>query len=185
MTESADRDPRSDAELVAAINTGEVDAFESLYFRHRDWVYGLAMRLTRDPDMALDVLQETFAYLHRKCPGLVLTAQLRTFLYPAVRHIALTLRRKSLHFTSDEQALSELPATPDAESNPAGDELAAMLGILPGEQRDTLIMRFVDDMTLREIADALRIPLGTVKSRLHNALRTLREDPRTASYFER
>jgi len=45
-------------------------------------------------------------------------------------------------------------------------------------------MRFVDDMTLQEIADALNIPLGTDKSRLHHALKTLRENEPTRRYFE-
>ncbi len=45
-------------------------------------------------------------------------------------------------------------------------------------------MRFIDDMTLQEIADALNIPLGTVKSRLHHALKTLREHENTRRYFE-
>ena len=45
-------------------------------------------------------------------------------------------------------------------------------------------MRFVDDMTLQEIADALNIPPGTVKSRLHHALKTLRENEGTRRYFD-
>ena len=182
MTEPPDRDPRDDAELVAAINAGDVEAFEALYFRHRDWVYGLAVRFTGDDELALDALQETFAYLLRKAPDLKLTARLRTFLYPAVKHIALALRRKSLRFASDEQALSELAAPPPAADH-AG--LEAALATLPAAQREVLVMRFIDDLALEEIARALEIPLGTVKSRLHNALRTLRQDPRTASYFNR
>ena len=62
-------------------------------------------------------------------------------------------------------------------------ELAAVLAILPEEQREVLLMRFVDDMSLQEIAVALDIPIGTVKSRLHNSLRTLRNDHRTKDYF--
>ena len=50
----------TDAELVAAINAGDVRAFEALYFRHRDWVLRLARRFTVDESDALDVLQETF-----------------------------------------------------------------------------------------------------------------------------
>lgn len=61
---------------------------------------------------------------------------------------------------------------------------AAALRLLPAEQRETLLMRFVDDMTLQEIADALNIPLGTVKSRLHHALKTLREHEHTRRYFD-
>jgi RNA polymerase sigma-70 factor, ECF subfamily len=62
-------DPRSDQELIAAANAGEVGAFESLYRRHRDWVAGLACRFTGDRDAALDVMQETFVYLLGKFPG--------------------------------------------------------------------------------------------------------------------
>ena len=60
---------------------------------------------------------------------------------------------------------------------------AAVLGILPDAQREVLLMRFIDGMSLQEIAEALNIPLGTVKSRLHNALQTLRSDRRTRDYF--
>ena len=45
-------------------------------------------------------------------------------------------------------------------------------------------MRFIDDMTLQEVADALNVPLGTAKSRLHHALKTLRENEPTRRYFE-
>ncbi|MCH8879220.1 MAG: sigma-70 family RNA polymerase sigma factor [Planctomycetes bacterium] len=62
--------------------------------------------------------------------------------------------------------------------------MASALRLLPTEQRETLLMRFVDDMTLQEIADALNIPLGTVKSRLHHALKTLRENGHIRRHFD-
>ena len=52
-------------------------------------------------------------------------------------------------------------------------------------QREVLLLRFVDGLSLAEIAEAMDIPLGTVKSRLHNALQTLRQDERTRNFFER
>ena len=61
--------------------------------------------------------------------------------------------------------------------------LRAAVASLPEGQREVLLMRFVDDMSMNEIALALSIPVGTVKSRLHNALAALRADPRTARYF--
>lgn len=57
------------------------------------------------------------------------------------------------------------------------------MAALPETHREVVLMRFVDDMSLGEIAEALGIPLGTVKSRLHNALETLRHDPATRRYF--
>ena len=89
------RDARTDLELVAAVNRGDAAAFEALYIRYRDWVVSLAHRFTGDPDLALDVLQETFLYFLKRFPGFHLTAQLKTFLYPAVRNLSIAARRKA------------------------------------------------------------------------------------------
>src|SRR5688500_13279504 len=78
-------DPRSDLELVAALNGGDVSAFNGLYYRYRDWVVRLAARFTGSDDDALDVLQETFSYVLRKFPGFRLTSAMTTFLYPVVK----------------------------------------------------------------------------------------------------
>jgi len=173
----------SDQELIELINEGDADAFETLYRRYRDWVYHLAWRFTGSPQDALDVLQETFTYLLGKFPGFSLTASMKTFFYPVVRHISLTVRNKNRRFASDEERLSEITAPALKDSHSSRSELAAVLAILPDEQREVLLMRFVDDMSLREIATALNIPLGTVKSRLYHALQKLRDDRRTKEYF--
>ena len=79
-----------DGVLIAAINRGDPTAFEVLYDRYRDWVVNLAFRFTRDREEAFDVLQEAFAYLARKAPGLRLTGKMTSFLYPVVRNLSLT-----------------------------------------------------------------------------------------------
>ncbi|MBL7153694.1 MAG: sigma-70 family RNA polymerase sigma factor [Phycisphaerae bacterium] len=172
---------KSDEELVALANKGDADAFEALYYRYRDWVYRLARRFTGSGADALDVLQETFGYLLGKFPGFKLTASMTTFLYPVVKHTALATRRKSRRFASDEEALSDMPVRTVQGTSRA--ELAVVLGLLGDEQREVLLMRFVDDMSLKEISAALGIPLGTVKSRLHHALQKLRGDKHTRDYF--
>jgi RNA polymerase sigma-70 factor (ECF subfamily) len=106
-----------------------------------------------------------------------------TFLYPVVRHISLTIRSKNRRFTTDEEILSELTAPVLKDTQSSRSELAAVLAVLPDEQREVLLMRFVDDMSLQGIATALNIPVGTVKSRLHHALQRLRHDRRTRDYF--
>jgi RNA polymerase sigma-70 factor, ECF subfamily len=176
----------SDAELVAAINNGDAAAFEVLYFRYRDWVVGLAYRFTGDSDAALDVLQETFLYVLRKFPGFRLTANFKTFLYPAVRNLSIAARRKAARYqaTADELEQLEHAPAPTAACPEAGD-LPVVLSGLPEEQREVLRLRFVDGLSLAEIATAMDIPLGTVKSRLHNALQALRADERTRSFFDR
>lgn len=174
-------DPRSDLQLVAAINAGDAAAFEVLYFRHRDWVVNLARRFTGSDDLALDVMQETFLYLLRKFPGFTLTANLKTFLYPAVKNLSATAREKVQRVQSTEAeqvALDQMPA-----NDPPPDELSAVLSNLSEEHRQVLLLRFVDGLALQEVSEAMAIPLGTVKSRLHNALEILRDDPRTKEFF--
>ena len=181
-------DRRSDEELVAACNRGDAEeaarAFEALYRRYRDFVLRVARRFARDRELALDALQETFTYLLRKFPpagpGLTLTARLPTLLYPVAKNSAISAHRKARrHGDAGDVDLDELPAEATAESEPIDAALAA----LSPERREVLTLRFVDDLSLAEIAAALEIPLGTVKSRLHLAIKELRDDPRIMDLF--
>src|SRR6476659_2503514 len=176
-------DSRTDQQLVAGINAGDTTAFDALYFRHRDWVVSLAHRFTGNEDLALDVLQETFLYLLRKFPGFRLTASLKTFLYPAVKNLSIAARQKAGRYQSTEaeqELLEQLPASP---ALPGGrSDLAAALANLSEEHREVLLLRFVDGLPLAEIAEAVEVPLGTVKSRLHHALESLRNDPRAKEF---
>ena len=177
-------DPRTDQQLIAGMNAGDDTAFEAIYYRCRDWVVRLARRFTGNDDDALDVLQETFTYFVRKFPGFVLTAKLTTFFYPVVKNLSIAQRRKSRRFAGDEEALQITPAAGHIDYDQARGELSTVLAALNEGQREVLLMRFVDGMSLDEIAGALEIPLGTVKSRLHNALGSLKSDPRTRAYFD-
>ena len=108
----------------------------------------------------------------------MLTARLTTFLYPVIRNIAITRRRQGAR-----EVHGELPEV--ASPEPAHDtDLGRVLAGLPEHQREVLLLRFVEDMSLLEIAAALEIPTGTVKSRLHNALQRLREAPATRDLLD-
>jgi len=174
---------KSDEELIKSANQGDAEAFETLYYRYRDWVYHLAWRFTGNEDEALDVLQETFTYLLKKLPNLRLTARMTTFLYPVVKHLSVAISRKNRRYISGDETLSELPAPVPKEAHGLGAALGTVLAVLPDEQREVLLMRFVDGMSLEEITAALNIPASTTKSRLYRALQTLRQDSRTRDYF--
>lgn len=175
-------DRRTDAELVRLCNEGGATeaarSFEALYARHRDYVMRVAFRFVRDPDIALDVLQDTFTYLLHKFPppgeGLVLTAQLTSLLYPVAKNSAISHMRKVDRLSSaggpdPDELAAELP-------DDSGD-LLRVVRELPDERQEVIILRFVDDMSLADIAAALDIPLGTAKSRLHLAIKQLRDVP--------
>jgi RNA polymerase sigma-70 factor (ECF subfamily) len=179
-------DPRSDQELVDAANRGDAGAMGAIYLRYREWALSLALRFTGDREAAQDVAQEAFAYLLGKFPGFRLRAKLTTFLYPAIKNTALAARRKR---RPGEAADGVLEAFPDPGAVGGVDgagraALAAAVGRLPDAQREVLLMRVVDGMAVAEIALALGIPEGTVKSRLHHALGSLREDAAARGWFE-
>ncbi|MHC4253423.1 MAG: RNA polymerase sigma factor [Planctomycetota bacterium] len=161
----------SDADIVAAANAGDGDAMEAIYARHRDWVLSLAFRYTGNHEDALDVLQETFAYVFGKFPGFELRAKMTTFLFPAVRNLSLARVRKR----GRTVPLEAEPASPDPKGRAAGSGFPPAVSRLPEREREIVMLRFADGFTLAEIAAALDIPLGTVKSRLHKALSRLRQ----------
>jgi RNA polymerase sigma-70 factor (ECF subfamily) len=175
----------SDQDLIAEINAGDEKAFETLYWRYRDWVVSLACRFTGDSDLALDVMQETFLYFVRKFPGFTLTAHFKTFLYPAVRNLSIAARRQKSRFLAEEVKQADLEEVLAPTSTHGEDETVRLiLNRLPEDHREALLLRFVDGLSLGEVAAALEIPLGTVKSRLHNGLEKLRQDAGTRKLFD-
>ena len=179
-------DPRTDQQLVDALNAGDERAFEALYMRYRDWVVNLAFRFVHDREIALDTLQETFSYVLRKFPGFELTARFTTFLYPVVKHTALDMRRRNSRQVGVDDAILDSNPSPHAPADPDDprETLSRVLAGLSDLHREVVLMRFVDDLALQEIAEILGVAVGTIKSRLHNALAALRDDPATRKYFQ-
>jgi RNA polymerase sigma factor (sigma-70 family) len=170
-----DEETTTDFGLVNQANTGSEDAMSALYFRHRGWVYGLAMKFGANETDAHDVVQEVFRYFFGKFPGFKLTASLTTFLYPVVRNRVIDLGRKRQR---DQRLTDELPEPTQPrindDHNAAREVVLEMIADLPEFQRDVLLLRFVEELSLNQVAERLNLPPGTVKSRLHNALKTLR-----------
>ncbi|MBN2562151.1 MAG: RNA polymerase sigma factor [Phycisphaerae bacterium] len=182
-----DPGPTPDADLVEAVNRGSIDAFGELYARYRDWAFRLAHRFAGNEQDALRVLHDAFACLLRKAPRLELHAKLTTFLYPVVKNLAKTRQSQNGRATPGDpidSTLGQVAAYGGVSPESAKADLAAALSALPEAQREVLLMRCVDDMPLADIVEVLAIPLGTVRSHLHGALNSLRDDPRTRSYFE-
>ncbi len=180
----SDADTRPDEALIAAINAGGPAgeaAFDALYHRHKAWAVSVARRFTRDEALALDAMQEAFLYVIRKTPGLRLTCRFRTFLYPAIRSSAITAAKRHRREAPPAMAAGDFPAgilAPTViELTRTGmrDEVATAVASLDDAHREVLIMRIVDEMSVEEVALALNVPAGTVKSRLHHAVKRVRE----------
>ena len=189
MVRSRQQDPRSDEVLVNTCNQGDArsaaTAFEALYLRHKDYVLRVALRFTPDIDTALDVLQDIFVQLLRRFPptgeGITLSAKLTTLMYPIAKNTAITAARKFGRFpVADDVTPDDVPARPGRDDG----DIGRLLANLPPGQREVLTLRFVDGLSLNEIAEALAIPEGTVKSRLHGGIANLRASPLLEDFFD-
>lgn len=178
------QDLRSDRALISAINAGPPgaeEAFEALYLRHRAWCARVARRMTPDEAEAMDLVQEAFLTLLEQFPGYEPRGEVTSFLYAVMRHRALTAGRRRGRERRARVGLqlrlarTDEPRTPDEP--PDTQRVRAAIDRLPPPQREALLMRIVDGMSVAEVAAALDVPEGTVKSRLHHALAALRKDP--------
>jgi len=176
VTEEARREER---ELVEAASQGDERAFDALYHANRDFVLRVAARFGASGADAHDVLQEVFIYLVRKLPTLTLSARLSTLLYTVAKNAAL--KKKNTLQLAELPADDYMPGQSDDSLTSKHDPTAALeararLARLPVELREVVALRFFEEFRLEEIAAALGIPTGTVKSRLHNALKLMRQD---------
>lgn len=169
---SVSRDIPSDADLLRAFARGDASAFQKLYERHRDFVLRVALRFGGpDPNDAYDVLQETFTWLIRRAPDLELAHRLSTLLYPVARHLAADGRRRNARQPVPLEGVHE----PVADLAADDEGLRDWISVLSASHQEVVGLRYADGLSLEEIAVALDVPVGTVKSRLHHALRILRE----------
>lgn len=170
---------RADQALLEALVAGRAGAFEALYGHAAPFVHRVALRVCGQASDAADVTQEVFLHLFDVAPRLRLTGRLTSYLYPVTVRLARRARERAGRFQGDEDALrgalAELAAPraggPGVEAEAALEEA---LRTLTPEQRETLLLRTVDELSVVEAAAALGIPEGTVKSRLHGALGALR-----------
>jgi RNA polymerase sigma factor (sigma-70 family) len=123
-------------------------------------------------DGADDLLQETFVHALRRPQRLGEAVSARAWLFGIARHVGLSAFRR-------RKEMAELPQGVEARGQEADARIGEMrqaIAKLPEEMRETLELRLADDLSYEEIAAVLEIPVGTVRSRLHNAVKKLREE---------
>lgn len=173
----------SDAELMARMAQGDHHALSELMRRHHQRVYRVAFAYLRDADEALEVVQEAFVKAYRGAARWDGSAEVRPWLVRITvnesidRYRRIRRRRAAEHSLDVEQG-HWAAAGPSPERGVLGRELRerieSALAALPERQRAIFVLRHYQGMELGEIAGALGVRLGTVKSGLHRALQRLR-----------
>lgn len=169
----------TDEELMARCRSGDADAFTALYERHRDRAMRHATGMLGDSNASGDVVQEAFLYVFRKAPSWEPRARFTTLLYKVVSSLcvsALRRRRRDSAAPVHEESAADPGQGPAARAS--GNELAGKvreaLADMPEAYREVLALRFFEDLPYEDIAEMLDVPVGTVKSRIHNGLELLR-----------
>ncbi len=175
---------RSDEELVEACQAGEASAFDVLVARWEDKIRGLAYRFLGSEEEARDVAQEAFLKAYRALGGFKREARFSSWLYQIATNLCRDrLRRRRTRATVSLEELEETGPV-IMETRPGAHERLLQLDLarvvrravhaLPEEQREVVILKEYQGLTFLEIAQALDLPVSTVKTRLYRGLGQLR-----------
>lgn len=164
----------TDAELVAAVRDGEVEAFAALVDRYKDRVVGVAYHLTGDRDAAEDLAQDTFVAAFKQIHKLRDAHRVGAWLHGIAQRLCYKHLRRAARTTEVEtDRLEALPAPPDVVDEPG--ELCELLNELPEQYRQVLAARYLQDLEYEEIASLLGTTVNNVRVRCHRAKNRLRE----------
>lgn len=168
----------SDADLVARAQTGDALAFSELVRRHLDRAHAVAYRILRDREDARDVVQDGFVRAWKALPGFEGRSQFGTWLVRIVTNLALNrAQRDKLRGAPSLDDIGEL-ASPVQAGHGGGVALAKRVADaidgLPPVQRSTFILRFQEDLSVKETAERLGCSEGAVKASAFHAIRKLR-----------
>lgn len=167
----------SDEELMRAVGQGDERALGSLVERYAARIHAFLTRVTGDRDDADDLLQDTWMRVARGARSFDAARLVRPWLYGIAANLARDLhRRRAVRLRAVQQG-NVGAGEPAMTFRPVERiDIRERLARLPERLREVLVLRYFDGLDEAEMADALGIPRGTVKSRLHGALRELRRN---------
>jgi len=181
----------SDEHLLTRFISGDNNAFDELINRYYKQIFRFLVRFTGKQHLAEDLIQDVFIKVYRSANTFDTTRRFRPWLYQiaanrardAIRSAGRSEKQLTLvdseerELTLDYLASDDSPS-PDREliSQETSEKVRDALMAIPEQLREILILAYYDKLPYKDISDALGIPLGTVKSRLHNAVATFGED---------
>ena len=166
--------------LVERCRGGDDEAFAALVARYKDLVYAMVFRLTHDRTQVDDLAQEVFLKVHRGLPYFRGDARLSTWIYRIVSNVCFQARARPVR----ELSMEGEPGRPVPERGRTDaafghlelkDRLEKAIAQLPEPERFLIAAHHLQGIQYEALAEALDLPLGTVKTHLHRAKRRLRE----------
>jgi len=173
-----------DRQLISDSLKGRGEAFSELVRRYQDRLYNAVFRFLDDDQDAQDVTQEAFISAWQALGRFKGDSKFFTWIYRIAINHAIDLKRKQKVSRGPEVRLNDelqpiaAPDRPPEEAIERKEEVAKLrkaLKLLSNEHRMVLILKDIDGMKYEEMADALEVPIGTIRSRLHRARLELRD----------
>jgi RNA polymerase sigma-70 factor (ECF subfamily) len=164
-------------DLVMKAAHGDMAAFEELYKASSGFVYNVALRITNNPSDADEVTQDVFVKVHKKLGDFGFRSAFKTWVYritanTALNHCKWRLRREKGNIEYDpavHDVASPGGSGGEDEREDARKKLDALFGALDPDQRACIVLRELEGLDYRAIADTLKININTVRSRLKRA----------------
>jgi RNA polymerase sigma-70 factor (ECF subfamily) len=172
----------ADRAVLVRVAAGELHALDELYERYKTMAYSIAYRITNDPTLAEDVVQDAFLGAWRNASRYVEgRGSVKTWLLSIVHHRAIDAvrrRRPTTELPEREDVPPPQLQVPDVWGDVAAsldaDTVRGVLGVLSDAQREAIELAYFGGLTQVEIADRTGTPLGTVKSRMRLGLLAMR-----------
>jgi RNA polymerase sigma-70 factor (ECF subfamily) len=178
-----------DAEIIRRCREGDEKAYRELVDRYRRQVYSMALRMLRREEDAEDVAQETFIRVFRALDRYDPTRSFTAWMFTIAARLCIDhirrRRQSPLSLFQRDAETQEERTIEVADPGPGPDELTsrgeeerhakALIDSLPHHYRIVVMLRHQQDLSYQEIAEALKLPLGTVKARIHRARALLKQ----------
>ena len=171
----------TDKELVKRVQKGDLAAFDMLFSRYQTKIVNLISRYVRDREEVQDVAQEAFIKAYRNLPGFRRDSSFYTWIYRITVNLAIDFRRRA--YRGRETALDETRITPDDahhtgprplatpsqnyDRKELGTRIRRAIDSLPDDQRTAIVLREIQGLSYKEIAETMGCAEGTVMSRLY------------------
>ena len=166
-------------ELVERCRSGDEHAFQELVDRYKDLVFALIARTVINRSLAEDLAQDVFLRIHRGLPYFRGEARLSTWIYRIVANVCLQEHGRPPAAVSIDDERTRVMATRSGPDRQFGDlelrdRLEKAIAQLPAQQRLLVAAHYLQGVQYEDLAEALRLPLGTVKTQLYRAKQQLR-----------
>ena len=172
----------NDHELIVQLQRGDLEALGLLYDRYRQMVFRTALAITGDSDAASDLLQDVFLRLYRFVHRIDLQRPLEPWLYRMTANLSYTWVKSNHRWLHPLEGLLEWLSGSNKdnpneliEQHDDWDYIQKAVSALPLPQRIVVVLYYLNDLSLQEIAEILDVPVGTVKSRLHYGRQALKK----------